>query len=142
MKRPRISAALRREVQERAGERCEFCLLAESQAFFPHEPDHLIARKQGGKTVSANLALACFDCNRFKGSDITSIDIGTNQVVRLFNPRTQRWSKHFRLEEAGRIVPLTEVGRVTETLLRFNLPERLEVRARLVSIRKLSTSAS
>ena len=70
----RISAALRKEVRERAGERCEYCLFAESQAFFPHEPDHLIAQKHGGKTASENLALACFDCNRFKGSDIASVD--------------------------------------------------------------------
>jgi hypothetical protein len=70
----RISAALRREVRERARECCEYCLLTESQAFFPHEPDHLIARKHGGKTVAENLALACFDCNRFKGADIASID--------------------------------------------------------------------
>jgi hypothetical protein len=33
----RISAPLRREVRERAGERCEYCLLAESEAIFPHE---------------------------------------------------------------------------------------------------------
>jgi 5-methylcytosine-specific restriction endonuclease McrA len=70
MKYTRISAALRREVRERAGKRCEYCLLAESQAFFPHEPDHLIALKHGGTTIAANLALACFNCNRFKGSDI------------------------------------------------------------------------
>jgi len=63
----RILASLRREVRERAKERCEYCLLAELQAFFPHEPDHLIALKHGGETTSANLALACFDCNRFKG---------------------------------------------------------------------------
>jgi hypothetical protein len=63
MTQARISAALRREVRERARERCEYCLLAESQALFPHEPDHLIARQHGGETVSANLALACFDCN-------------------------------------------------------------------------------
>jgi 5-methylcytosine-specific restriction endonuclease McrA len=66
MTQTRISAALRREVRERARERCEYCLLAESQAFLPHETDHLIAVKHGGETVSSNLALACFDCNRFK----------------------------------------------------------------------------
>src|SRR5678815_4531702 len=98
MTQTRISAALRREVRERAGERCEYCLLAESQAFFPHEPDHLISQRHGGKTVLANLALACFDCNRFKGSDIASIDVVTGRVVGLFNPRTQRWDDHFRLE--------------------------------------------
>ena len=132
MNQTRVSAALRREVRERAGERCEYCLIAESQAFFPHEPDHLIARKHGGKTVLANLALACFDCNRFKGSDIASMDVATGKIVPLFNPRTQRWSDHFLLQADGRIVPLTGVGRVTESLLRLNLLERLAVRARLL----------
>src|ERR1044072_3449728 len=93
----RISAALRREVRERAGERCEYCLLAESQAFFPHQPDHLIALKHGGVTALANLALACVDCNRFKGSDIASIDPVTGELVPLFNPRTQYWYDHFDL---------------------------------------------
>src|SRR5689334_20939461 len=129
MTQARISAALRREVRERARERCEYCLLAESQAFFPHEPDHLIALKHGGKTVSANLALACFDCNRFKGSDIASLDPITRELVALFNPRTQRWSEHFHLH-GGEIVPLTAIGRATEAMLRLNLPQRIEARQR------------
>ena len=70
MNRVRIAAALRRQVRERANGHCEYCLIAESQAFFPHEPDHIIAQKHGGQTVLNNLALACFDCNRFKGLDI------------------------------------------------------------------------
>ena len=129
MKYTRISAALRREVRERAGERCEYCLLAESQAFFPHEPDHLIARKHDGETVSANLALACFDCNRFKGPNIASLDPVTGELVPLFNPRTQKWTEHFQLS-GGRIVPLTPVGRVTESMLRLNVPVRVEARER------------
>jgi hypothetical protein len=127
MTQSRISAALRREVRERAGERCEYCLLAESQAFFPHEPDHLIALKHGGETVLANLALACFDCNRFKGSNIASLDTVSGGLVALFNPRTQKWSEHFQLDGA-RIVPLTSVGRVTERLLRLNIQHRIERR--------------
>ena len=133
MNQTRILASLRREVRERAGERCEYCLLAESQAFFPHEPDHLIALKHGGETTSANLALACFDCNRFKGSDIASIDTVTSELVALFNPRTQTWSEHFRLN-GGKIIPLTSVGRVTDKLLRLNLPSRVEVRERLAAM--------
>jgi hypothetical protein len=135
MNQARISAALRREVRERAGERCEYCLLVESQAFFPHEPDHLIAHKHGGETTSANLALACFDCNRFKGSDIASIDDVTGRLEALFNPRTQQWSAHFGLK-GGRIIPLTPVGRVTEKLLRFNLPDRVQVRQQLAAVGK------
>ena len=80
MNEARILASLRREVRERAKQRCEYCLLAESQAFFPHEPDHLIALKHGGHTTTANLALACSDCNRFKGSDIASIDGVTGKL--------------------------------------------------------------
>src|SRR5690348_2521949 len=128
----RISAALRRQVRERASERCEYCLLAEVQAFFPHEPDHIVSRKHGGETVSANLALACFDCNRFKGTDISSVDPLTGDLVHLFNPRIQAWSDHFVLR-GGMIVPLTAVGRVTEKLLQFNLGSRVEVRERLWS---------
>src|SRR6185369_6166156 len=128
----RISAALRREVRERAEGRCEYCLLAESEAFFPHEPDHLIALKHGGESISANLALACFDCNRFKGSDIASVDPLTGELVGLFNPRTQKWSDHFELRE-GVIVPLTAYGRVTEKLLQLNLGSRIEVRERLIA---------
>ena len=129
MTQTRISAALRRAVRERARERCEYCLLAESQAFFPHEPDHLIALKHGGKTVSANLGLACFDCNRFKGSDIASLDPISGELVALFNPRKQTWSEHFRLN-SGEIIPLTAVGRATEAMLRLNLFQRVEARQR------------
>ena len=91
MNQPRILASLRREVRERAEERCEYCLLSESQAVLPHQPDHLIALKHGGQTISENLALACFECNRFKGSDIASVDTITGELVGLFNPRRQRW---------------------------------------------------
>jgi len=125
--RKRVPAALRRLVRERARERCEYCLLAETHAFFSHEPDHIIAEKHRGKTTADNLALACFDCNRFKGSDIASIDPATGSLVALFNPRTQVWSEHFRIK-SGKIIPLTAIGRATATLLKFNLAERLEVR--------------
>ena len=140
MSRTRISAALRREIRERARECCEYCLIADSQVYFPHEPDHLIARKHGGKSVSENLGLACFDCNRFKGTDIASIDVVTGQLVGLFNPRTQRWSDHFRLE-GGRVIPLTPTGRVTEQILRLNLPDRVDVRERLAAIGEYPSNA-
>jgi HNH endonuclease len=140
MTRARISAALRREVWARARERCEYCLLTESEAFFPHEPDHLIALKHGGETSSANLALACLDCNRFKGSNIASIDPSTGQLVALFNPRTQIWTEHFRLNK-GRIVPLTPVGRVTEKILHLNLPARVQLRERLAGVHKKAQKA-
>lgn len=125
-----ITAALRRAVRERAGRRCEYCRLAEEDAFFPHEPDHVIALKHGGATDVMNLALACFDCNRYKGSDIATLDPLTGALTALFNPRAARWEDHFR-PDGGEVVPQTSVGRATTALLRLNKPSRVEVRAEL-----------
>jgi hypothetical protein len=105
-------------------------LLSEDDAFFPHEPDHIIAVKHGGTSGLDNLAWACFDRNRFKGSDIALRDAVSGELVPLFNPRMQRWSEHFRLE-SGRIIPRSPVGYVTAFLLKFNLPQRIEVRETL-----------
>lgn len=136
----RISPALRREVRERAKGRCEYCLLPEEQAFFPHEPDHIIATKHSGQTTTENLALACFDCNRFKGSDIASLDPASGELTRLYNPRTQGWHDHF-LIESGRINPQTATGRVTELILRLNLQSRVEVREILEQIGQYSAKS-
>lgn len=128
-----ISAALRRRVRERAKHCCEYCLIGEEDSFFPHEPDHVIAEKHGGETTFANLALACLDCNRFKGTDIASRDPKTKRLVPLFDPRSDSWPDHFEIRD-GTIVPLTPIARATERLMKFNLPERVEVRATLARV--------
>jgi 5-methylcytosine-specific restriction endonuclease McrA len=74
-----ISANLRRLVAERADQHCEYCLLPADVAFFPHEVDHVVALKHGGQTDAANLALACWRCNRHKGTDLGSFDPATGQ---------------------------------------------------------------
>lgn len=124
-----ISASLRQAVIQRAQEQCEYCLKP-SVAFFPHEIDHVIAQKHGGETTLENLAYACFECNRYKGSDIASIDPQTNGITALFNPRTQQWAEHFQFNN-GQIIPLTPHGRVTVFLLRLNDGARVEERIAL-----------
>ncbi len=125
-------AVLRRRVRIRAQNCCEYCGLPDSASLFPHEPDHIIAIKHGGKTTEANLAYACFECNRAKGSDIASVDPMTGTITPLFSPRTQQWSDHFRLN--GPIIePLTAAGRVTVTLLKINLSIRIALRTALRS---------
>jgi hypothetical protein len=128
----RVPADLRARVRHRARQRCEYCLLHEDSGGLLHQPDHIIACKHGGETVEENLAWSCFLCNQLKGSDLASVDLETGRIVRLFHPRRDRWSRHFRLEGA-RIVPLTAVGRVTEYLLQFNHPETLEMRQILIA---------
>ncbi len=130
--RPKIPAAWRRLVRARAKGRCEYCLLHEDDAVFPHAVDHIVARKHGGKTQPQNLAWACFVCNSLKGTDLASIDAATGRIEILFNPRRHKWGTHFRLNGAM-IVARTTIGRVTERLLRFNLPRLVEMRELLIS---------
>lgn len=122
-----VPRELRTRVLVRAGQRCEYCLLPQALTFLPHECDHVIAIKHGGETSASNLALACVTCNVQKGTDLASIDPETGKIVRLFNPRRDRWTRHFRLDGAY-ILPLTATGRVTEFLLKFNREDRLETR--------------
>ena len=84
--------------------------------------DHIIAQKHGGPTIEPNLAWACFYCNNAKGSDLAGLDPLTGQLTRLFNPRTDLWSEHFRWSGAE-LVGTTDVGRVTVVVLRINRAE-------------------
>jgi hypothetical protein len=121
---------MRTVVHARAGGCCEYCRIPELGTLFGHEPDHIIAKQHGGKTTLENLALACMQCNRCKGPNVASIDRETQRIVPLFNPRTDRWSDHFRADRS-RITPLTPIGRATAMLLEFSRVEREETRHNL-----------
>ena len=66
-----ISSELRRLVIERAGGRCEYCRISESDTFYGCQIDHIIAEKHQGATIESKLALTCAYCNRYKGTDIS-----------------------------------------------------------------------
>lgn len=125
-----IPVALRRLVEERAGYKCEYCLLPAQIAFFPHEIDHVIPEKHGGMTEETNLALTCWRCNRHKGTDLGSFDPDTGEFSLLLNPRLQHWPEHFSLSE-GKMIGLSPLGRVTVKLLQLNSNERIAERQRL-----------
>lgn len=91
----------------------------------------LLAMKHGGGTTSENLAYACVFCNRSKGSDIGSIIWRTREFTRFYNPRSDRWSDHFRLQNAT-IDSKTDIGEVTARILGFNDADRLLERQLLI----------
>jgi len=130
MSRTHVPAALRRAVLERAGGRCEYCSYPQALSFLAFEVEHIVAEKHGGATTADNLALACPYCNRFKGTDLGSLDPETHHLVPFYDPRRQQWTEHFRLEGA-RIVPLSPEGRATVAILQFNHPDRILERQRL-----------
>lgn len=127
-----VSVTLRQQVINGAEGCCEYCHLPEAFSIYHHEIDHLIALKHGGLTAAENLVLACLPCNRYKGSDLTSIDPMTGEVTLLFNPRAQLWNDHFQLQE-GYILGLNAIGRTTVFLLRFNDLNRIQVRQTLIN---------
>lgn len=126
-----ISNALRTLVYKRAKGLCEYCLISEEVCFATHHIDHIIAEKHGGLTVESNLALSCSICNKFKGSDISSIDGETDEITPLFNPRKHIWSEHFAIEN-GYFVGLTPNARATIRLLQLNNLARVEERRMLL----------
>ena len=120
-------ASLREFVRSRAGGLCEYCRISERFTLAEHQLDHVVAMKHGGRTVAGNLALACALCNRFKGSDIASIDPQTGELTPLFHPRIDIWEDHYEFRD-GEILGLTVWGRATVFLLRMNRPARVRER--------------
>jgi 5-methylcytosine-specific restriction endonuclease McrA len=130
-----IPAELRRLVIERASGHCEYCLIYQDVSIYSHEVDHIIALKHGGQTRADNLALSCLSCNRYKGSDLATIDPINDEIVPLFNPRRQVWDEHFLLNDA-RIEGITQIGQATSRLLKLNAPNRLLERQVLINQRR------
>jgi hypothetical protein len=126
-----MTKALDELIRERARHRCEYCLLPQDVHQWKFEIDHIIAEQHGGQTENENLALCCPRCNRFKGTNIASLDPDARVLVRLFNPRIDAWSEHFEIA-AGAIVGKTAIGRATAALLQFNEPVRLAARTALI----------
>lgn len=114
-------------VWDRASGRCEYCRYPSELAEAPFQIDHVLSKKHGGRSEGDNLALACFYCNSYKGSDVAGVDPITGRVVRLFNPRQDRWSDHFAF--AGPLLSgRTAIGRATVHVLWMNHPLAMEAR--------------
>ena len=130
-----VTTSLRRLVESRANHLCEYCLIHENDTFLGCQVDHIIAEKHNGPTNATNLGYACTFCNRSKGTDIGSIATSTGEFTRFFNPRTDHWGEHFRLNGVH-IEFQTPVGEVTVRILGFNEPDRIMEREMIQSIGK------
>jgi hypothetical protein len=97
----------------------------------PFQVDHIIAEQHGGASVCENLCWSCLHCNKHKGPNIASIDPVTGKLVALFNPRRQRWERHFTWDGAI-LVGRTRIGRATIRVLAMNDPDLVAFRAELM----------
>jgi HNH endonuclease len=126
-----VPTHLDRLVRSRARGRCEYCQLPQAIYRLTFPLDHINAEQHGGKTRSKNLALACPRCNRSKGPNIAGTDTFTRDIVRLFNPRLDHWSEHFRWR-GPQLIGMTPIGRATIRVLAINDPEAIKVRRELM----------
>lgn len=127
-----MNVALSELVWRRAGGCCEYCLMPQAYDDLPFQIDHVIAVQHEGKTVAGNLALACFADNHHKGPNLAGIDPMTKRRTWLFNPRRQKWDRHFRFDGPV-LVGRTNIGRATIAVLGINLPHRVRHRTQLVA---------
>ena len=134
MPRDYISVEVERRVRDAARNRCGYCLSPQRLVMARLEIEHIIPVSRGGDSSESNLWLSCPLCNRFKADRTSAPDPDTGIEVPLFNPRTQRWSEHFRWSEDGiRVIGLTPTGRATVALLHLaDDPDALIVRAHWV----------
>jgi hypothetical protein len=126
-----MDRALEELVWMRAKFRCEYCQMPQEYDGFTHEIDHSIAKKHGGRTILGNLVLACFPCNNHNGPNIAGLDSLTKKITQLFNPRRQKWERHFRWDGPYPIGK-TAIGRVTIAVLEINSMERIQLRQSLI----------
>jgi hypothetical protein len=99
---------------------------------FSHEIDHVIAKQHRGSTTAGNLALACFQCNAHKGTNLSGLDPVDGKLTKLFHPRRHRWGRHFRWD-GPYLVGRTGIGRVTVAVLAINARKRVLIREELLA---------
>jgi hypothetical protein len=91
-----LKASTRTFVRSRAGQRCEYCRLHERDLpLFSFHIEHVLPKKHGGTDEPKMLAWPCHQCNLAKSSNLSGRDTATGRIVVLFNPRHQRWRRHF-----------------------------------------------
>jgi hypothetical protein len=116
-----VSDALRARIRAHAGDACVYCRSPQRLVLGPLEIDHIVPKARGGTDEEENLCLACRMCNSYKGTQTHGVDALSGHLVRLFNARTEEWSRHFQWSISGsEVVGRTATGRATVAALQLN----------------------
>jgi hypothetical protein len=130
-----IPRAVRRQVRDRAGDRCEYCRHPASFSCAPFVCEHVVPRVRGAGSSATDLAWACPACNGHKYAKTNAADPQTGRSVPLFNPRRQRWSRHFSWGTDFLLIEgCTATGRATVAALHLNCPALVNLRRALRAV--------
>ncbi len=130
-----IPRAVRRLVRDRAGDCCEYCRHPAGYSCAPFVCEHVLPRARGAGSTAAELAWACPACNGHKYAKTHARDPQSGRTVPLFNPRRQRWSRHFAWSaDFLRIEGRTATGRATATALYLNCAALVNLRLALRAV--------
>jgi|SRR5262249_18653452 len=126
---PHVPDKIAARIRVAAGNRCGYCLAPQGYVLQVLEIEHIVPTARGGSNHEENLWLACRLCNNAKGMKIYGKDPATKRPARLFNPRRQRWERHFYWNQDGvRVVGRTACCRATVEALNMNNEISLAVR--------------
>lgn len=128
-----ISDSLRESVILRAFNCCEYCKSKDKYSPIFFTLDHTLPESLNGASDFANLAYACFLCNRLKSNKINIFDRTSDKWIALFNPRKDKWSEHFIWnDDTTLIIGITIIGNITVKQLKLNREKLIEYRQSII----------
>lgn len=137
MAKSNISATFKRHIIERFHGYCEYCKCSADFSTEPFSIEHIIPRSKYGSDDLENLAHACIGCNLYKSDKTEALDILSQTIVLLFNPRIMQWDEYFIWDESlTGMLGKTAIGRATIEALKLNCRPIKNLRRALIAIGK------
>lgn len=130
-----ISVGIKTHVINRSRGFCEYCKCPADFSTEPFSIEHILPRSKEGLNELENLAYACIGCNIYKSDKTEFLDIVSQEIVSLFNPRTMDWHEHFIWDESlTALIGKTAIGRTTIEALKLNRRQIKNLRRALIAI--------
>jgi hypothetical protein len=115
--------SLREAVRVRYDQRCAYCGVSETNIGAKMTIDHFQPRVEGGHDSFDNLLYCCHACNDFK-REYWHTDLN----LRLLHPPFDDWTQHYKEQDDGTVLTLTERGANHIKVLRLNRPQLIAFR--------------
>ena len=130
-----ISATIKSLVIKRSKGYCEYCKCPSDFSTELFSIEHILPRSKEGLNEIDNLAYACIGCNIYKSNKTEYLDVVSQELSPLYNPRSMNWNDHFIWDELlTSIVGKTSIGRATIEAIRLNRKPLKNLRRALIAI--------